>query len=104
MCPDPTVSIGTELKPFALRAKRKDPAGWCLMGPGFFALLSLRDVFGLKAFGPLLHLKLPKPAFVQRLVSIQLDGGEVNEDVLSRLALNEPKPLRGIEPLDHTLF
>jgi hypothetical protein len=28
----------------------------------------------------------------------------VNEDVLPRLALNEPKPLRCLEPLDHTLF
>ena len=100
----PTVSIGTELKPFALRAKRKGPAGWCVTGPSFCALLSLRNVFSLKAFRPLLHLKLHKLAFVQRLVPIQLDGGKVNEDVLPRLALNEPKPLRCLEPLDHTLF
>jgi hypothetical protein len=73
-------------------------------GADFLTVLSLGNVFSLKAFRPLLYLKLHKLAFVQRLVSIHLDGGEVNEDVLPRLALNEPKPLRGVEPFDHTLF
>jgi hypothetical protein len=58
----------------------------------------------LKALRSLLDLELDKLAFVQRLVAIHLDGGEVNEDVLARLALNKPKPLRSIKPLDHTLF
>jgi hypothetical protein len=58
----------------------------------------------LKPFGALLDLKFDKLAFVQRLVPVHLNGGEMNEDVLSRLALNKSVPLRGIEPLDHTLF
>lgn len=61
-------------------------------------------IFSLKPFGALFHLKFDKLAFVERFVSIHLDGGEVNEDVLSRLALDETVPLRSVEPLDHTLF
>ena len=53
-------------------------------------LLNLGDVFSLKPFGSLFDLKFDKLAFVQRLVSVHLDSGEVNEDILSRLALNKP--------------
>jgi hypothetical protein len=44
--------------------------------------LNLRYVLSLEAFGSLLDFELNKLAFVQRLVSVHLNGGEVNEDVL----------------------
>ena len=56
-------------------------------------LLDLGDVFSLEALGSLLDLELHKLAFVQRFVSIHLDRGEVNEDVVSRLALDKSKSL-----------
>jgi hypothetical protein len=64
----------------------------------------LGDVLSLKALGPLLDLELHKLAFVQRLVSIHLNRGEVHEDVVSRLALDKSKSLRCVKPLHHTLF
>jgi hypothetical protein len=73
-------------------------------GPETGGVLDLRDVLSLKALGALADLKLHKLAFVQRLVSIHLDGGEVNEDIFTRLALDEPITLCCVEPLHHTLF
>lgn len=81
-------------------ARRKPPRA----GPKTCRTLNLRDVFRLEALGALADLKLHKLAFVQRFVPIHLDGREVNEDVLSRLTLNEPVPLRCVEPLHDTLF
>jgi hypothetical protein len=52
-------------------------------GPETGRVLNLSDVFSLKALGALADLKFDKLPFVQGLVSIHLDGGEVNEDVLS---------------------
>jgi len=66
--------------------------------------LNLRDVFGLEALGALADLKLHKLAFIQRFIPVHLNGREVNEDVFSRLTLNEPIPLRRVKPLHHTLF
>jgi hypothetical protein len=59
-------------------------------GPECRNELDFCDVFSLKPFGPLLHLKLDKLPFIQRLVTIHLDGREVNEDVFPRLPLDEP--------------
>jgi hypothetical protein len=61
-------------------------------------LLSLHALWSLTDF------ELDKLAFVQRLVSIHFDGGEVNENVFSRLALDKPEALRRIKPLHYTLF
>jgi hypothetical protein len=66
--------------------------------------LNLGDLLSLKALGALTDLELDKLAFVQRFVSIHFDGGEVNEDILSRLTLDKPEPLRCIKPFHHTLF
>lgn len=52
--------------------------------------LYLGDVFSLEALGALADLELDKLAFVQRLISVHLNRGKVNEDILSRLTLNEP--------------
>jgi hypothetical protein len=43
-------------------------------------------------------------AFVQRFVSISLNGGEVHEDVFAGLALDESEALAGIKPLHGPLF
>jgi hypothetical protein len=45
--------------------------------------------FSLIALRSLLDLELDHLAFVQRLVSIHLNGGEVHEHVFARLALDE---------------
>src|SRR5882672_10193263 len=76
------------------------------MGQGPFALTRLwcGDVFSLIALRSLFDLEFDHLAFVQRLVSVHLDGGEVNEHVFARLALNETIPLRSVKPLNHTLF
>ena len=62
------------------------------------------DVFGLEAFRPLLNLELHHLPLGQRLVAIHLNRGEMNENVLSRLALDEPIPLCCVKPLHNTLF
>jgi hypothetical protein len=84
-------------------ARTKPPRSQ-LRGSRTCRALHLRDVFCLEALGALADLKLHKLAFVQRFIPIHLDGREVNEDVFSRLSLNEPVPLRRVEPLHHTLF
>jgi REP element-mobilizing transposase RayT len=56
-------------------------------------LRSRCDVFGLIAFRALLDLEFNHLAFVQRLVAVHLDGGEVNEYVFAGLALDETIPL-----------
>jgi len=42
--------------------------------------------------------------FVQRFVPIRLNRGEVNENVLAGLALNEPEALARVKPLYRSLF
>src|SRR5713101_1135571 len=66
--------------------------------------LGLGDVLGLVALGTLPDFKLDCLAFRQSLVAVHLDGREVNEDILARLALDEPIPLGSVKPLHHTLF
>ena len=80
---------------FYVRAVRqqKSPASGLRNGAPSQCALNLGDLLSLKALWPLTHLELDKLAFVQRFVSIHFDGGEVNEDILSRLTLNEPKTL-----------
>ena len=62
------------------------------------------DAFGLIAFRALFDLEFDHLAFVQGLVSIHLDGGEVNKHVFARLALDESIPFRCVKPLHYTLF
>ena len=62
------------------------------------------DAFSLIALGALFDLKFDHLAFVQCLVSVHLNGGEVNEHVFARLALDEPIAFRCVKPLHYTLF
>jgi hypothetical protein len=61
-------------------------------------------VRGLQALGALGNFEFNRLAIVQRLVAISHDRGEMDENVLTALALDEPKALAGIEPLHGTLF
>jgi hypothetical protein len=62
------------------------------------------DVRGLQALGTLGDFEFNRLAIIQRLVAISHDRGEMDENVLSTLALDESKALAGIEPLHCSLF
>ena len=66
--------------------------------------LETGDVLGLQALGAFADLEFNRLAFVQRLITLSLNCGEVNEDVLAALALDEPEAFAGIEPLNCSLF
>ena len=61
-------------------------------------------VRGLQALGALGHFEFNRLAIVQRLVAISHDRGEMDENVLTALALDETEALAGIEPLHCSLF
>jgi hypothetical protein len=62
------------------------------------------DVRGLQALGTLGDFEFNRLAIIQRLVAISHNRGEMDENVLSTLALDESKALAGIEPLHCSLF
>ena len=62
------------------------------------------DVLRLKAFGALFDFELDLLSFIQRFVTITLNGGKMYEHILARLALNKAKTFRSVEPLHGTLF
>ena len=62
------------------------------------------DVLRLQTFRPLLDFELDLLPLIQRFVTIALNGGEMDEYVLARLALNETKTFRSVEPLHDTLL
>lgn len=66
--------------------------------------LEAGNVLRLQALWTLFHFKFNCLAFVERLVSVHHDGGEVHENIFSGLALDESIALRSIEPLDCSLF
>jgi len=66
--------------------------------------LDAHYVFRLQALGALADFKLDGLAFIQRFIPLSLNCGEVDENVLARLPLDEPKTLAGIEPLYCSLF
>ncbi len=58
----------------------------------------------LQAFGAAGHFELNRLPVVQRLIPLRLNRGEVDENVLAGLALDESESLAGIEPLNCSLF
>src|SRR5579862_3025055 len=66
--------------------------------------LEAGNVCCLQTLGPASDFKFNRLAFVQRFVTLSLDGGEVHEDVFAGLALDESEALAGVEPLDSSLF
>ena len=62
------------------------------------------NVGGLQALGAADDLKLDRLAVAQRAIAIRDDRGEMDENVLPGLALDETKALAGIKPLHCSLF
>jgi hypothetical protein len=58
----------------------------------------------LETFGPSSDFKFNCLAFVQRLVPVALNGGEVHEYIFAGLALYESEALAGVKPLYGSLF
>lgn len=67
-------------------------------------MLQAGYVRSLKALGAASDFKFNRLAFVQRLVSFSLNCGEVHENVLAGLALDESKALARVKPLHCSLF
>lgn len=61
-------------------------------------------VRGLQTLGALGDFEFNRLAIVQRLIAISHDRGEMDENVLTALALDETEALAGIEPLHCSLF
>jgi len=61
-------------------------------------------VRGLQTLGPTGDFEFNRLTFVQRLISLRLNRGEMDENVLAGLALDESKSLAGVEPLYRSLF
>ena|SRR5208282_1523368 len=66
--------------------------------------LELLDALSLQAFGALRDCELDRFAFGERSVSFRLDGGVMDENIISGSALDESIALRVVEPLHDTLF
>jgi hypothetical protein len=62
------------------------------------------DVLRLQTFRPLLDFELDLLSLIQRLVTVALNGGKMDENILARLALNEAKTFRSVKPLHYTLL
>jgi hypothetical protein len=60
------------------------------------------DVSSLQTLGALLDGELHLLAFLQVLESIAADGGEVDEDIRTAFALDEPEALGSVEPFNRT--
>ena len=72
--------------------------------PNCWRFLKLLDALSLQAFRTLRDSKLHRFAFIQRTVTFCLDGGVMDENIISGCALNKTIPLRVVEPLHYTLF
>src|SRR5467141_2523222 len=62
------------------------------------------NVLSLKALRALLHFKLDCLTFVEGLVTVHHDRGEVHENILSGLTLDKSEPFRSIKPFHCSLF
>ena len=62
------------------------------------------DVAGLGSLGALFNIELDLLTFHQVAVSITLNGGEMDENVLTAFALDEAEALVTIKPLDRTNY
>jgi hypothetical protein len=66
-------------------------SGTALTRPGLLVhRLEACNVLCLKAFGAFRHFKLHRLTFIQGLITVHLDRGEVHENIFSGLALDEP--------------
>ncbi len=70
------------------------------------ALLRLEasDVRSLQTLRSAGNFEFNRLAFVQRFIALRLNRGEMDENILAGLALDESESLAGIEPLHCSLF
>jgi hypothetical protein len=62
------------------------------------------NVGSLQTLGPADNLEFNGLSLVEGAIAVRLDGGEMDEDVLAALALNETKAFAGVKPLYCTVF
>jgi hypothetical protein len=67
-----------------------------------FVLAYHDNICCLQSFRTLGNLELDLIAFIKRFETISLDGGEVNEDIISIVSGNEPEALLLIKPFYFT--
>jgi len=77
------------------------PAG---AGPPLQRKLERGNVRCLESLGTRGHFELNGLAVVQRLVSLRLNRGEMHENIVAGLALDESEALAGVKPLYCSLF
>ena len=87
-------------------SKIKKRAGRLRAPPEIFQSKWLQrlDVRRLQALGAADDFEFNRLAIVQRLIAISHDSGEMDENVLTALALDESKALAGVKPLHCSLF
>ena len=73
-------------------------------GPARDCQLRRCNVGGLQTLRSLRHFELHLGAFVQRAVSLRLNGGEVYEDIFPVLPLDKAVPLGCVKPLHCSFF
>jgi hypothetical protein len=62
------------------------------------------NVGSLQALGAADNLEFNGLALIERAIAVRLNSGEMDENVLAALALDESKTLAGVKPLHCTLF
>jgi hypothetical protein len=62
------------------------------------------NVGSLQALGAADNLEFNGLSLVERAIAVRLNSGEMDENVLAALALDESKALAGVKPLHCTLF
>ena len=74
--------------------------------PGRFVMFSLQElnVFGLQTFGSFYDVELHRRTLLETLKAGRLDGGEMDENVLSTGAAQKAVSLRVVKPLHCSLF
>ena len=66
--------------------------------------LECGNVRGLESLRTRGHFEFNRLAVVQRLVSLRLNRGEMHENIVAGLALDESEALAGVKPLYCSLF
>ena len=87
----------SRLIPFRMRAAWKPTRD-------YVSGLQRLNVGSLQALGAADNLEFNGLALVKRAVAVRLNGGEMDENVLTALALDETKTLGGVKPLHCSLF
>jgi hypothetical protein len=86
------------------RAKRKGRAA-CAPRPVILKSgLERLNVGSLQALGAADNLEFNGLSLIERAIAVRLNRGEMDEYVLTRLALNKTKSLAGVKPLHCSLF